>query len=188
MFYVYAYLRKSDLTPYYIGKGKKNRAWQKHAGISVPNDKTKIVILESGLTEIGAFAIERRYICWYGRKDLGTGVLLNKTDGGPGTYALVCDDEFKKALSKANTGKKLSARTKEKIGASRRGKPRSEEVKAKIAATKRAKPYVYSEEVKAKISQAHKGKKTGRTPWNKGLTWSKGAKLKEKENEFVRSI
>lgn len=87
-YYIYAYIRSQDScagpkgTPYYIGKGSGRRAWVKHT-VTVPEDNNYIVILESNLTEIGAYALERRYIRWYGRIIDNNGILENKTKGSP---------------------------------------------------------------------------------------------------------
>ena len=87
-FYVYAYLRE-DGSPYYIGKGRQKRAYNKNHSISLPRDKSRIVFLETNLSNIGALALERRYIRWYGRKDNDTGILRNLTDGGEGSSGIL---------------------------------------------------------------------------------------------------
>ena len=116
-YYVYAYLRSIDSdiaqagTPYYIGKGTGKRAWKhcKNDVIHPPIDVTKIIILETNLTDIGALALERRMIAWYGRKDIGTGILHNTTDGGEGTagfkHSVTTIEKMSKPKSKEHAAK-----------------------------------------------------------------------------------
>lgn len=82
VYYVYMYLRE-DSTPYYVGKGKGNRYKEKHT-VSIPSFD-RIVIVKDSLTDQEAIALEKELIKFYGRKDIGTGILRNLTDGGEGS-------------------------------------------------------------------------------------------------------
>ena len=112
-YYTYAYLRE-DRTPYYIGKGKGNRVYRRSKrDIKPPKDKSRILILKQNLTEQEAFRHEIYMIAVFGRKDLGTGVLYNKTGGGDGVSGLVHTEETRKKIKESMT---LSYQpTKEKI-------------------------------------------------------------------------
>ena len=84
-FYTYAYLRKGDRTPYYVGKGRGKRAYDRHTHrVKVPDDRDRIIFLKENISEKEAWDYEREMIQFYGRKDLGTGILRNLSDGGEG--------------------------------------------------------------------------------------------------------
>lgn len=102
-YYVYAYLR-TDGTPYYIGKGKGRRAWSKDHTVNLPLDKNNIIMIEQHLTNVGAMAIERKLIQWYGRKDNNTGILRNRTDGGEGASGYKLPVELRKNISDRQKG------------------------------------------------------------------------------------
>jgi hypothetical protein len=51
----------------------------------VPRDWSRIRVMRQELTREQAIRWERFYIARYGRKDLGTGCLVNRTDGGDAT-------------------------------------------------------------------------------------------------------
>lgn len=186
-FYVYAYLRVNNSkiaksgTPYYIGKGSKSRAWEPHKSIPLPTTNLRIVIVEKGLTEIGAFAIERRLIKWWGRKDNGTGILLNRTDGGEGLSGKIVTDEFRKKMSELSKGRTFSKETREKMAEAKRNESNETKKKRSVAATKRTRMPM-SAETKLKISQANTGKT--RTIESK-LKMSQAATLRTlKENKW----
>jgi hypothetical protein len=148
-YYVYAYLR-GDGTPYYIGKGKGRRYLSSSRTVPIPTDKNRIIFLESNLTEIGALALERRYIAWYGRKDTNTGILRNRTDGGDGSSGLKLSEEVKKIISQKLTGRTASKETRNKLSKASTGRKRTEESKNKVRASML-------------------GKNKGKKVWNSGI-------------------
>jgi hypothetical protein len=82
LFYVYIWLRY-DGTPYYVGKGKDNRAFVSHKRHRPPPDREFIIIQEFE-SEEDAFFAEKFLIAYWGRKNIGTGILINLYEGGTG--------------------------------------------------------------------------------------------------------
>ncbi len=122
-FYTYAYLRE-DGTPYYIGKGKGNRAWDAmHKPVGKPSHD-RIMLLKTNLTEEEAFKHEIYMIAVFGRKDKGTGILRNKSDGGGKSRA--------GGIGNFRTGIKHKEETKKLIGSYHKGKILSDDTKQKL--------------------------------------------------------
>ena len=167
-FYTYAYLRE-DRTPYYIGKGQRNRAYIEGGRcVKLPKDKSRIILLKQNLTEEESFKHEKYMIAVFGRKDLGTGILHNKTDGGEGTSGLKFSDESKRKLSDMRQNVSKETRQKRSISlrgnSNRKDKPHSEETKRKLSKLNKGENNPnygkhHSEEAKKKMSEARKGNK-----------------------------
>ena len=135
--YVYAYLRQNNGsfrigTPYYVGiASRPNRPFERHM-CPVPKDKAYVRILKSGLTRQQAASWEKTYIDKFGRKDLGIGILLNRTNGGDGSPGHIVSRHIVERIASVHRGKTISQETRRRISEARRGRPISEEQKEKI--------------------------------------------------------
>jgi hypothetical protein len=147
--FVYCYLR-ADGTPYYVGiASTAHRPVRK--GVSEtrpPAQRCRVRVMKTGLTWEMACQWERFYIARYGRKDIGTGILRNRTEGGEGVKSpspetiakrvqsrgrWVPSDAVRQKMSVAQLGVKRSPEAVAKCAAALRGRKRDPSVVALAA-------------------------------------------------------
>jgi hypothetical protein len=158
----YVYCHKNPITQeiFYVGKGSGCRAyvtqsrgkyWKNYVskyGIPV------VELLYENLEEEEAFTLEKQLIQALGRRDLGTGILVNSTDGGEGC-----------------SGYRHSEEVRQKMNASRRGSPGGNKGKTWTQKNKREKNLIkgkyktrkdkgktFNSEIKEKMKEGKRNK------------------------------
>ena len=156
MAYVYVHYRLDNHTIFYIGvsgadnnyysrstsKKSRNKEW--YEIVNQCGYRAEIIIKNVDISS--AYQAERDYITFFGRTDLGTGILCNKSDGGDGVQ---------RGLIPWNKGLKM---------------PEHIILKCKRTNYPKGKDHPnygkkWSAEIRLSMSIGHKGM----TPWNKGI-------------------
>jgi hypothetical protein len=167
MAYVYRHIRLDKNEPFYIGIGsdsngkyarskehrKRNEIWNK----IVYKTEYRVEILIDDLTWEETCEKEKEFIELYGRKDLGTGCLVNMTNGGEGNYGRVLSNETKLKISNSNKGKIIPKEIIEKIRLKLIGKVHSDETKEKMSLSHKGKPHIISKEGLERIAKKRRG-------------------------------
>lgn len=162
---LYRHIRLDKNEVFYVGIGESlKRAYHVKTRTSywkkIAKKGYEVEVLFEDLTWEQACEKEKEFIALYGRKDLGTGTLVNLTDGGEGTLNIIRSEEWKQERRKAMKGnqiwlgKRHSEESKEimrkrKLGDANPSKRKEVVEKAKITRTKN--PFKYTEEVLQKM-------------------------------------
>lgn len=157
--YVYIHRRNDDLSIFYVGKGKKRRAWSRqgrnvwwHRIVAKYGHQVEIV--KDKIDEKEALELEIETIS----KFRNVFKLTNLVDGGGGTTGWKHSDEAKDKISAFNKGKKMSAQEIAFLIKRSTGKKYTAEQRQRMSDAKRGKPRgPLAEETKRKIAQSHRG-------------------------------
>jgi excinuclease UvrABC nuclease subunit len=158
---VYTHTRLDNNQVFYVGVGKHSRrAYSKNSRNShwyniVNKHGYKVTITHKDICYEEALSIEKYLVAFYGRKDLGKGSLVNKTEGGDGTLGAIVSEETRAKKSVFFKGRKHSEETKAIMSIAQSN--RSTETRRRLSDAKRGK--LRSEETKAKISLRKMGQR-----------------------------
>jgi len=136
---LYRHWRLDKNEVFYVGIGKeesrafdflrRNKIWK---GIK-NRSEISVDIVARDLTWEQACELEQLMIGEYGRIDLGTGRLVNLTDGGDGSFGVKQSQETIDKRAESNRGKKRTAETRKKISNALAGKKLSDQHIAKLS-------------------------------------------------------
>lgn len=153
-YYVYSLRVENEDTPFYVGKsfigskrfyqhqyygsnGRRHSAtYSKIKSAKEKNLRVVEDILMTTQDEEKAFLAERAYISLYGRRDNGTGILCNHTDGGEGASGNLCSATTKLAVIEANKRRVWDEAAREKQAKKVRGRSFSVESRQKLSKAK----------------------------------------------------
>ena len=195
-FYVYTYSYPNGGLPFYVGKGcdrrdtshlRKARCITESSSFNIRtilkllrnNQEPVIERIVENIDEELALFIEEEFISKHGRRDLGTGILTNLTNGGDGVSGFVRSEESKKKHSDSisgskhhSYGKQHSEETRRKISESHKGIRPNSETRLKLSESAKKRGYSqpqidamrkanlgrkHTEEFKQNMSEARKG-------------------------------
>jgi hypothetical protein len=186
-FYVYEHWRPDKGLPFYVGKGRGDRAYDFSRKYNPYYDRivrklrdkdlaVEVRIIHDGLHEADAFRIEKDVIARWRAADVE---IVNLTDGGEGFSDPT--GEIRKKISTSLTGKKRGRRTEEAnrkcseaTAKSNRERVWSESAREKISASNRDR--TISDETRQKMSAASAARKYGSCPENRRLKISSANK------------
>lgn len=155
--YVYAHRRASDGQLFYIGKGRRRRAWHgsgrnRHWRFIAEKHGFEVEIVKANLPEQCALTLEQILIA-----KIGIANLANATLGGGGAVGWRHSEDAKRRIGAAFKGRKLTEKQRAalRIGD---GKRLSAEHRLKLSLAKLGKRgRKMSPETRAKISASHMG-------------------------------
>lgn len=196
----YTYVISVDSIPKYVGKGKGPRCYHHFEGknhfanhLRKAQRENKNILIEKiieNVTEEEAFKKEKELIASYGRRDLKTGTLFNKTNGGDGVSGKVYSKEEREILSKsgkmayANRDPEVEKVRRERISKGQIGKIVSEQTRKNISKAKTGNT-VISQETRDKISKARKGHPTSKETRDKISKANKGRDFSKEHRERI---
>jgi len=169
-YYVYTHTRNDTNKVFYVGKGKKSRAYatsgrNRYWKNVVTKTSYVVNIICNDMSETDSLELEMLVISEYRRSGI---VLTNLTDGGEGVSGMKDTNETRKKKSLKATGRKMSSEAIRKSSEKNKGRvsPRkgvtlSDEQKLKISVANTGN--TPSQDARQKMSEVSKGKRKSET-------------------------